>query len=248
MFLLTGITAVSAFNLEDNTIKNSNSDDVLFFQDFDDYPNNLRVINGPSTDFTVYNGVGKLILKTERRFIYSNSNLDDEPQYKFNNMTVKARLSNWFYNIEYKKIGKGSFGWGLCNNEVPTYDYEFVWFIYQQGSIFYPWNGLWVWSRSNGEFSTKQIKGYNMREWHVYEIKWNKDSYDFYIDGEQVAQITKVVSQEKLGIEIWNDNAVWYFQSRNWSGIPILGWSIIPSPRRVNYPRTLDIDYIKITE
>lgn len=54
-----------------------------------------------------------------------------------------------------------------------------------------------------------------------------------------------------MGIEIWNDNAVWYPTRRNWGNVPILNWAIIPVLQKINsvlYGRVVDIDYVKITE
>ena len=95
---------------DEKYIGNSNSDDIIFFEDFDDYPTDLRVTNW-FTDFAIYKGVGQLILHTAFRFTYFNSNLNTEPQYKFNNMTVKARTRDRDYGK--LRIGKGSYGWGF---------------------------------------------------------------------------------------------------------------------------------------
>ena len=239
VFLL--IILLAAFNF---TIYAKGSDEVLLFEDFEDYPTELRVTN-VFTDFALYEGIGQLILHAAYRFTYFNSNLANlPPKYLYNNMTVKAKLTDNQYNI--LKIGKGSYGWGLCNGGWCTPSLAFAWFIYQKGTVFYPWNGLWVWCRdSNGDFSAKKIEGIDMREWHEYEIVWNEDSYDFYIDGEQVAQLTKAVSHEKMSIEIWNDNAVWFPSTRKW------GWSLIPVFHRfipLFYDRIVELDYVTITE
>ena len=239
--LILLIMFLAVFNF---TIYAEGSEDVIFFEDFEDHPTKLRVTN-MFTDFALYHGVGQLILHSAFRFTYFNSNLDNlPPKYLYNNMSVKAKLTDVQYNV--LKIGKGSFGWGLFNGEVCTPNYAFAWFIYQQGTVFYPWNGLWAWCRdSNGEFSAKKIEDIDMREWHEYEIIWNEDSYDFYIDGEQVAQLTKAVYQEKMSIEIWNDNAVWYPSTRKW------GWGLIPLFHRINpmsYGRIIELDYVKISE
>jgi len=233
-------------NNTNKNIININSDDVIFFEDFDDYPD-LTHIHNIFTSFLVRDGVCELTLYRTFRYPYFNVQLGNSPQYKFNNMTVKARIINK-HDVPFKKL-KGSVGWGLCNQNLKSFEYEFVWFIYQQGSPFYPWNGLWVWSRnSSGEFSAKKIEGYDIFEWHVYDINWTEEGYDFYIDGEHVAQITKGVTQKEMGIEIWNDNTVWYSPKRNWSRIPIMKWGLIPVFHKVKVIKKLDIDYVKITE
>ena len=228
------------------TIYAKGSDEVLFYEDFEDYPD-LTHIHNMFTSFRITDGACELTIYRAVRLPYFNTNLGNTPRYKFNNITVKARIRNK-YDAPANKL-KGSVGWGLCTQNIKSFDYEFVWFIYQQGSPFYPWNGLWVWSRnSTGDFSTKKIDGYSIFDWHVYDINWTENSYDFYIDGEHVAQITKGVTQQDMGIEIWNDNTVWYPAKRNWSNIPLSKWGLILVPHKITVMKKLGIDYVKITE
>ena len=248
------ITVLAVFNFPINA-EGSDSGNVIFFEDFDDYPESLFIFNR-FTAFYVHDGIGRFWVYDSYRFTYFNANLGNVEQYKFNNMTVRARIVN-YQDAAVKKL-KGSIGWGLCTHDITSFDYEFVWFIYQQGGPFYPWNGFWVWSRnSSGDFSAKKIEGYNIWDWHVYGINWTESSYDFYIDGEFVAQLTKGLTQNELGIEIWNDNAVWYPKERDWGKIPLLKWCPIisrltwglsPVFYKVRAFKRLDIDYVKITE
>ena len=169
-------------------------------------------------------------------------------------MSVRARLFDYYKGSDNKKLKKGSFGWGLYNNTdtLISPEYTFVWFKWQEGSRFYPWNGLTIWSHDNGEFSIKKIKGYNVREWHVYAINWTEDSYDCYIDGKLVAQITRGVAQEEMGIEIWSDNAVWYpgrgIEPKRKGIFSYLNWVLYPRFCNIFGMRRVDLDYIKITE
>ena len=247
------------------TIYAKGSDEVLFYEDFEDYPVGLSVYNR-FTQVFFRDGIAGLLVTKAYRFTYFNANYGNFEQYNFTNMAVKAKIEN--YNNAPVRNLKGSIGWGFHNNYISSYDYECVWFIYQQGSPLYPWNGFWVWSRnSTGDFSTKKIEGYDVFDWHVYDITLTEDGYDFYIDGEHVAQLTEGVTQHGMGLEIWNDNAVWYPPGRNLSKYTIFTklstlfsyirpfnlpsrftWGLIPVFHKVRASKGLYIDYVKITE
>ena len=85
-----------------------------------------------------------------------------------------------------------------------------------------------------------KIEGYDITDWHEYEIDWKENYVDFYIDGHNVAHVTKGVPQEKMTIDIWLDNAAWY-GFRN-------GDIYFPIYQRVKTANLLFIDYVEITE
>ena len=84
--------------------QNSNSEKVLLFEDFNDTDlPNLRVLNR-FTDFSIYNGVGEMWVHGESRKIYCNCNIDNDPQYKYVNMSVRARLFDYYKGSDNKKL------------------------------------------------------------------------------------------------------------------------------------------------
>jgi len=220
-------------------------DDILLEVDFEEYPTNVRVHNR-RTAFTVYDGIGELWVNGAHPFSYHNSNIDTYEIFKYNNMTLKARVCDWLGGE--LNSARGSIGWGFSNSYINKPDYSFVWFIYQEGPRFYPWNGLWVWSRNDCKLTAKKIDGVKIHEFHEYGVDWTPDSYDFYVDGELVAQITENIIQENMSIEIWNDNAIWYSPNRNWGRIPVFGWGLIPRFLKVYGPKLLSMDYLRISE
>jgi hypothetical protein len=228
------VTASGNLQLNKEDIEKNDTLIVLLRDDFDDYSTNWRV-GTQFSQYTVYDGLGELTIHRAWRFMYTNAELTGKPEYQYNNMKIRAKID---------PIIRGSKGWGLWNHKYAPKEIAYTWFVFLKGSTIYPYNGFWIMSvdGTNG-YTFKKINGIDVREWHDYEIIWDEDSYDFIIDGENVAHITTGVTQDKLGVEVWNDNSVYYFLKTKTRML-----SFFPMAQRISQSGSIFIDYIEITE
>jgi|GEM_PF-6694909 len=202
---------------------------VIFRDDFDNKSSHWNW----GTKYTAYQTISNGIAEFTIPIAFPNGQYDAEicdngsAPYKYDNMKVKLR-------VDY--ILKGSRGWGFWDQKCNSNEGALAWFIYQKGSLFYPMNGLWIMCMNDGikgGITIKPIWGYDIREWHEYEINWTKNSVDFFIDGKNVAHVTKNVPQVNCKADIWIDNAVYRPNHRCFTLL---------------HRETLYLDYIEITE
>ncbi len=233
-------TAYKTNTLED--IKTSN--DVIFRDDFDNLSSHWQCDIIPSQRFATcssHNGIAELKIRLATRFYYFDAEIyDKDLPYKYNNMKIKVKVD---------PIMKGSRGWGFWNGNFGFAGCQMAWFIYQKGSPLYHMNGLWV-QCVNGNpdnMTTRPIIGYDISNWHEYEIKWNENYTEFFIDKNLVANLSMGIPNTNCRADIWIDNAVWYWQISQIPYTPIFSWYKF-IPNRILRPTSLYIDYIEITE
>jgi hypothetical protein len=253
-FSFIGSAVKVNINNNSDLIKSNSSivkaDNVLFREDFDNY-NNVgpywRVITQFSS-FSIHDGMADLTIWKAWRFMYSNCEIRSPHLYKFNNLKIKIEVNNsWSQAGKEDKIQKGTVGWGFWNHKFRGDEISYAWFFHVKGSRFYNKNGLWAICKApstngndKGGFTKIRIEGYDITDWHEYGINWTEDSIDFYIDGKNVAHITKGVSQSNMTIHTWIDNAEWHGFFNGNIYLPVFMRS-----RRHNI---LLVDYFEVTE
>lgn len=252
--ICTGLVSASSIDIcdEKNDYDQSDeniitkSDNVIFRDDFDDFNTFWRVIQ-KFTSFDIHHGMAELALYKAPRFMYFNCELRSPNIFSYNTLKIRTQVNNsWCQLGKEDTIQKGTVGWGYWNHKFGIDEIEYAWFFHTKGSRFFPKNGLWAICKSPikdneyGGFSMIKIEGYDVTDWHEYEIDWNETYVDFYIDGENVAHVTKGVPQQTMTIDIWLDNAAWYgFQN---------GDIYFPIYQRVKQANLLFIDYVEVTD
>jgi hypothetical protein len=197
------------------------------------------------TDFETKNGLGQLEIILASKYSYFDSEIfEDSYPYKYNDMKMRVKL-------DIDSTTKGSRGWGFWTGSFNISECQMAWFIHQTGSVFYPMNDLWI-QCVNGDLNNMTcipINGYDVTEWHDYEIKWNKENVVFYIDGNPVANITTGVPDISCRIDIWIDNAVWqwyYLRTKFLSDPFTIVDMYYPNFKNQFFPSTLNIDFIEV--
>lgn len=240
LYYLPSNTSYKANIIEDIVISN----DVIFRDDFNNLSSYWQYESIPSQRFASIsnsNGLTELKIRLATRFYYFDAEMfDKDLPYKYNNMKVKVKVD---------PIMEGSRGWGFWNGNFYFESCQVAWFIYQKGSLIYPMNGLWIQCINGNPYNmtTLPVRGYDISNWHEYEIKWNKNHIEFLIDKNLVANITTSIPNTPCRADIWIDNAVWYWQFLKLPYKPIFSWYKL-MPNRILRPTSLYIDYIEITE
>jgi len=229
------------FNEKDNEFDKNQTEYKVIFRD--DFNNSKSAFywhwETKLTSYSFNDGVVKLIIPKAYRFWYFNAEMfDKELPYLYKNMKVRIKVD---------PLMKGSRGWGFFNGNFKISNCNFAWFIYMKSSPFYPKNGFYahcVGGNLKDQIYIK-IEDYDITDWHEYEIKWSKESVDFYIDENIVAHVTKGIPQVNCRADIWIDNAVW---------IPIRTKTFLPRKyflpifNRISSQTTLYLDYVEINE
>lgn len=227
LIILGTLNNVIALNIKDSNVTNNN---IIFRDDFDT-ESDYWYWRGTFTAYhTFENGVVNFkIPKADRSGFHVSEIWDNHstPQYRYNNMKARIKVDG---------IRRGSRGWGFWNSDINPFNCSVAWFMSIKGSNpLYPLKGFWVICTNGvlGGFTFKRLRGIDISKWHDYEINWKEDSVDFYIDGENVAHITRGVPQTSCRIHVWVDN---------------MKWLLIPVLQRICFPTTLSVDYLEITE
>lgn len=211
------------------------SDDVIFRDDFDNKSSHWEWITKITGKILINNGIAEFKIPIALKFGHFDAEIVDKElaPYKYNAMETRIRVD---------PVMKGSRGWGFWNFKMEKSQCQLAWFIFLKGRPGYSLNGFWAQCVDGNldNLTLMPIRGYDISEWHTYEIDWNEKYVEFYIDGNLVANVSKGVPKINCKVDVWIDNAVWLEERIFRYYIPVFN--------RIWQPTTLYLDYIEITE
>ena len=226
---------VSVAKKSDSLKFNITSGSVIFRDDFDDKSPHWEWITKITGRISINNGIAEFKIPIALKFSHFDAEIVDKgpAPYKFNTMKTRIRVDS---------IMKGGRGWGFWNFKIEKSQCHLAWFIFLKGRPGYSLNGLWAQCVDGNldNLTLIPIKGYDISEWHTYEIIWKEKYVEFYIDGNLVANASKGIPKINCKADVWIDNAIWLEERIFPYYIPIFN--------RIWRPTTLHLDYIEITE
>ncbi len=235
------------------------------FDDFNEIDPHWKFRRDGISRIIIQDSILKLCMGPTEALYYSNAEISDgnfhELRWKNGKLSFKARLSgNGFPHY-------GSAGFGFWNYSMRI-DLSYpIWFIYLRSvKKNYPLQGLFIQvgnkfmpimlTRSVGIYKVllalfpfaapiKILSGkpamqeIDLREWHTYSINWANEKVVFYIDGQEITDMS-VEYSGYARIDAWIDNAVFQPQRND----PANVYRHVTHENRRE--ACLEIDWIKI--
>jgi len=141
--------------------------------------------------------------------LYCNTEIYDPTTPYSSGTQVRIRLKAT--DIHY-----GSRGWGFWDGHLDinslVFDYDVAWVMQQashQVSSDYNWFLFGVDGNLLTNRKTFELSGFvDETKWHTYNIIWNTNSVDFFIDGDFLFTTNENLPDENMRVDIWIDNRV----------------------------------------